>query len=185
MASFDLYTYKYTESEGFFRRGAEKEATVWLDGIDGFYDHYFSRLQGIEKDEIRFVPIEMPSSIPSEPAEFEKLPIVDAKIIENNDLKAQVSIRDVQSLGQWARALEIPSYETLSSIPQNLLPPGEVVTELRERAAGSGTALWGSGARYWKKPSEVSAIYMFTHQERRRCLVLTTNAVPSYAVLVD
>lgn len=185
MASFDIYTYKYTESEHFFRKSVEKEKKVWLDGIDGFYDQYFSRLQGIGKEDIRFVPIESPTAIPSDIAQLENLSVIDAQIIESHEFRAQVLIKDVQTLGHWARATDLPKYETVSSIPQNFHIPKGLSTELMEKVKVSGNALWKSDIRYWKKPSEVSAIYVFSHNECLRCLILTTNAVPSYLVFME
>lgn len=184
MASFDLYTFKYTQSEFFFRRPVEKNTEVWLDGIDGFYDQYFKGLQGIGKEEIRFVPVESLTAIPDEPARFEALPFIEVQIQENLELRARALIKGVTTLGEWSRTIELAQNETLDSVPAHLQPTPEVAAELRRKTGQNGSALWKSAARYWKKPSEVSSYYMFTHKEGMRCIILTTNAVPSYLLSV-
>jgi hypothetical protein len=41
METFDIYYFGATESESFFLQAIEPGTSVWLDGVDGFFDQYF------------------------------------------------------------------------------------------------------------------------------------------------
>ena len=128
-AEFDLYV--SGETGRFFERRPllapatlAKDAEVWMDGNDGFFDQY--------SDPCRFTLLESGiSSIPREPDLFENLPFVEVEILENRETCARVFIRQVQMLREWARSVVFACRPSALGVGATLLArPGRYECDL-------------------------------------------------------
>jgi len=158
-------------------------ARVWMDGCDGFYDQYFEGHKKVGINKIRFALVARGIiSVPRDPESFEKMPFVEAEIIDNRETHAQVLITSIKTLGEWAGAVHLPETENIKFLPKDLQPLPEIISGLKAEALKNGRALWVSDAKFWKNLSEISAVYIFKQDKKMRCVILTTYASSSILV---
>lgn len=186
--TFDLYCWEVEQGRQQLPDNLRSDnlkvgARVWMDGIDGFYDQYFEGVKKAGIKKIRFVTIARGiSSIPHDSEAFEKMPFVEAEIIDNRETYAQVLITSVKTLGEWIRITPLSEAENIKLLPIDLQPPAEIISGLLVEAQESGSALWVSNVKFWKSLSEISAVYVFKHDKKMRCAIVMTYATSSVLV---
>ncbi len=189
--TFDLYCWEAEQnrqqlSDDLNSENLKVGLKVWMDGCDGFYDQYFEGLKKANINKIQFAVVARGIiSIPHNPESFEKLPFVGAKIIDNRETHAQVLITSVKTLGEWAKTVPFSEIENIKSLPKDLQPLPEIISDLSVEVLKNGRALWVSNAKFWKSLSEISAVYVFNQDEETRCVILTTSAISSYLVYMQ
>lgn len=170
---FDLYC---TASAEPFRQGA----VVTLDGIDGFFDHYFEAAPPGQT--IRFaVLVGNPSAVPHSIRELEAMPFVTARVERSDPLGGDVEVLSRTTLGAWCRSVEL---STQSPTELQLQVPDAPLHELVVQASRDGSAYWRSGVKYWRSLDETSAVGAFRDDSAIRVVVIHTNAVPALVARV-
>jgi hypothetical protein len=171
---FDMYSARPDEV---FHRGD----VMTLDGIDGFYDQYFEAAAPGEA--IRFVVlVNGPSAFPASSDETQRMTFVTARVLRSDVIAGDVLVESVSTLGEWMRSVELPVE------PVSNLGAQEEISQLTSTIAAArrdGIGFWRSGARYWRRLDETSAILAVSHAERLRVVVLRTNASWSWVAEVD
>jgi hypothetical protein len=175
MEFFDLYCYGGTDNAAFFNSPINVGEKVWLDGIDGFFDQYFDNPSEL----IRFVAVDNPLVLPSTQGEFEALPLLEARVLTSQPLGGEVQIVRSLTLGQWARAIQLPTETRLSDLPLVYQPSQEVFDSLFHKAKLDQWAIWTTTAKHWKSLEDTSAICVFVTETDTRGIILKTNAVPA------
>jgi len=187
MAEFVLYSYSSGEPlAAAFQRHIEPGETFNLDGIDGFHDQFFDGYSASGGDTIRFVPVEAPrwASLDA-PETLERLPVIEATILNCSTLGGLVRVDRVEALGHWAREVPLGSEEVWSAIPTVARPPDVVQRNLVQSLMLGEPALWRSGPHSWRDPNRLTTIYLFKAGEQARCLILTENGSSSYVVSAE
>lgn len=180
--TFDLYCWetkhqRQSLSDSLNANNLKVGVKVWMDGCNGFYDQYFEAHKKLGINKIRFTLVARGiTSIPHNPESFEKLPFVEAEIIDNREIDAQVLITSVKMLGEWVRMVPLLETENIKFLPKDLQPSVEMISGLLVEAQKNGSALWVSNAKFWKSLSEISAVYVFKQDKKMRCVILTTYA---------
>src|SRR3972149_3497527 len=126
MEYFDPYCYGGTDGASFFSKPITAGEKVWLDGIDGFFDQSFDDPPEL----IRFVAVDNPLAIPTRQGEFEALQFLEAKILTSQKTGGEVQVIHTSSLGQWARAVQLPTETRLRDLPSAYQPSQEVFDTL-------------------------------------------------------
>ena len=180
MLTFDFYYAGAGAGAENFSLGQPGEI-VDLDGIDGFFDEYFSsRKIG---DVIRFVSSGPPASWPTNLQSMLELPFVSAEIVENHGLWARARVLQISTLGGWSLGHEDPA-TPLSQLSFPIPMPFDLAALSRE-AQSSGSAYWFSAAKYWRSLSEVTAVGAMAGEASTSLWILTTNAMPNYFARVN
>jgi hypothetical protein len=182
MEYFEIYCFG---SEPFFAQPIQVGKRVWLDGIDGFYDQYFESCAAVGQNDIRFVAISNGvTSIPNDCVEFEALPFIEARIVNNQMLYAEVEITQVLSLGGWARMAPLLAKTRWNDLPIGSEFSQEMFSDLLKETLANKYALRRFSRRDWKY-SMISAVYLFKTDFDVRCIVLKDNTVPSFLFQVN
>ena len=168
MEYFDLYRYGGTDSAAFFNKPINVGEKVWLDGIDGFFDQYFDQPPEL----IRFVAVDNPLALPRSQADFEALPFLEAKVLTHQTLGGEVQVVRASTLGQWARAIPLPTELRLSDLSLANQPSHEVFDSLFHKAKLDQWAIWTTTAKHRKSLEDTSAIYVFVTDTDTRCIIV-------------
>jgi hypothetical protein len=133
--------------------------------------------------------------LPNNRGEFEALPFLEAKVLTSQPIGGEVQIVQSLTLGQWARAIQLPAETRLCDLPPGYQPSQEVFDPLLNQAKQEQWAIWTTTAKHWKSLEETSAICVFVTdadtdhpQDQRRtcslfdCLILSK---PLNAAVVD
>ena len=160
MTDFDLYNPAGTQSKTFFDGATAPGTLVWLDDF-GFRENFFADHQ--TKDLLQFIVMTDPN-VPRAREAFEKMPFVEAEIVEQNEKSAKVVIRSSMTLGEWARAARFFGKPGLDQVPEDRRPSKETLTPLLESLRSQEGALWaGDGG----------AVYLFKGDTDKRAIILT------------
>jgi hypothetical protein len=176
MYQFDLYSFGDTESESFFIQPFQVGQTVWLDGVDGFFDQYFDSVD----EAISFVAIRSgPASLPTDSMSFAQLPFIQATIRTNHSIRAEVEITSVQPLQAWMLTVPLPTVTLVNTLSALYRPAQTIIERLISSLPNSENALWTSSALFWSGRNDISAVYMVRTEHDVRCIILKSNDVPS------
>ena len=172
-AEFDVYCLQpHTLSVG---------AVITLNGVDGFFDQYFSALEPGKV--IRFVILAGgPSAFPKTASQLEALPFIEAQVRRCDVTDGEVEILSCTSLGKWLRSLDLDS---MSSMQLQMLAPDAPIVELLARTSREGEAYWTRGTRYWRKLDETTAVLTHADRPGTRAVVIRTNATPALVTRVE
>jgi hypothetical protein len=191
METFDIYYFGTTESESFFLQAIERGTSVWLDGVNGFFDQYFDgRLDEI----IRFLAVRDQDTLRDALAQHTlgQLPLIEAYIGVNNfSIRAEVEIRQVHDFQTWAEACSLSPIPDLSQLALGYPLPVDVVANLIQEARQRGNASWlrprprwqpGQPFRVWQAaqpPIHLNGLFAFSHQHVVRCVIVNDYVTPS------
>lgn len=181
MRTFDLYLPAGTQSQGFFNQPPSPGTMTWIEK-SGFHEGYFNERQ--TRDLLEFAVLaEGSGTIPRDPVAFEKLPFVEAEVMEPNDNGAKIAVRSATTLGEWARGVYSLGKSSIQSIPEESRPPASILEPLQQLFRSREGAVWVADAPP-ADPKAPSAVYLFKCDSDRRCLVLTSSAASSYLVKI-
>ena len=181
MVEFDYYAYGMAVPA--FNPAVNVGTEAWMDGCDGFYDQYF---EGKHVDVlIRFVAVPGTGiSLAKTSVAFQQVPLIEARLLENQRACARVRIESRTELGLWAREQTITEATSLDQLTMLSADERKTVERVRDAALPNGESLWVSPATFWdyRRWFELTAAYAFVHRRELRCILLATNSTPSLLV---
>jgi hypothetical protein len=175
MILFDLYRPAGTRSKGFFEGPVRAGALVGLDTA-GFYPGYFGARQTGEL--ISFAVMPDSGQVPSTASAFENLSFIEAEVGEHNDDSGKVTVRSANALGEWARRSWLTAKAGFDRVSEDLRPPADVLSRLRDELRGRESTTWVSN----DAQALVSALLLIKCDTDKRAVVLCRAGTPSYLV---
>lgn len=179
MRTFDLYQAAGTPSQGFFEQplSAGSMTNIFSAGLGNV-----SLADRQTHDLIEMVVLNGGlAAIPREAAAFERLPFIEAEVLEPRDDGAKIILRSVTTVGVWARAMYSLGKSSVSSIPEASRPSPEVLAALSAELRSKEGVVWVADA--WPQdPAAPTAVSLFKCEFDKRCLVLTSSGANNYLV---
>lgn len=180
MLPIDIYRSHGSRSQGFFNQAIRSGAVVGLDAA-GFRAGFFDDKQ--TKELLSFVVLTGEGgAIPATPDEFSRLPFVEAEVGEHNATEANVTIRSVSDLGEWARTAWLTSKAGFPTVPEAHRLPADVLTSLMEELRRQEMVLWVNPQPPSAGSDGLLGACLIKCDFDRRAVVLGSGSWPSYLV---